>query len=84
MGVVSGILVYLVVWWTALFMVLPWGVRQPNEPEVGIVGAPVNPNMKIKIIATTILAAIIWIIIQLMFYFDVVDFRELAQSVPMG
>lgn len=79
MGVASGIVVFVIVWWTVLFTVLPWGVRQPDAPERGVVGAPANPHMKRKIIATTIISAIIWGIIEVMFIFRVVDFRALSQ-----
>ncbi|MBU6234775.1 MAG: DUF1467 family protein [Alphaproteobacteria bacterium] len=81
MGVVSGIVVYFCIWWTVLFAVLPWGVRQPDTPETGVVGAPVNPNLKRKALATTIISAIIWGIVQLMFYYDVVDFRAMGDAV---
>jgi predicted secreted protein len=81
MGPVSGVVVYLCIWWTALFAVLPWGVRQPDAPIEGVVGAPVAPNLKAKFIATTIVSAIIWIIIELMFIFDVVDFRAIGDAV---
>jgi hypothetical protein len=35
MNWVTGLLVYVVVWWIAFFMVLPWGVKVPDEPEPG-------------------------------------------------
>ena len=31
----TGILVYVIIWWLVLFMVLPWGVKVPEEPEPG-------------------------------------------------
>lgn len=81
MGVVSGIVVYFCIWWTVLFAVLPWGVRQPDEPEVGVVGAPVNPNLKKKAVIVTLISAIIWGMIQVMFHFEVIDFRAMGDAV---
>lgn len=81
MGLVSGIVVYLCVWWTVLFAVLPWGVRQPEEPSNGNSGAPVTPNLKRKAVITTVVSAIIWGVIWLMFRFDVVDFRAMGDAV---
>jgi predicted secreted protein len=65
-------------------VVLPFGVRQPDQPEVGSVGAPVNPNMKRKFIATTVLAAIIWCVIQIVFMLDVIDFRAMGEAMYFG
>ena len=46
MGLVSGITVYLVIWWLVVFMVLPWGGNQSvSDDDVPghASGAPVNP-----------------------------------------
>jgi len=61
MSLVSGIAVYFVIWWACLFMVLPWGVRNPHEADETVEqghepGAPVNPMMWRKLLVTTILA----------------------------
>ena len=55
--------IYLVVWALCLFVVLPFGVR--SQQEAGEVvkgseaGAPVMPMLWWKVLATTILAAIV-------------------------
>jgi predicted secreted protein len=81
MGPVSGIVVYLIVWWTVLFAVLPWGVRQPDRLETGVAGAPVNPNIGKKFIATTLISAIIWLIIAYLMHIKIIDFRQMAETV---
>ncbi|RDE09221.1 DUF1467 family protein [Pelagibacterium lacus] len=59
--------VYFVVWWTVLFITLPFGVR--GQHEDGEVtdgtdpGAPVKAHLVPKLIATTILAAIVTVLI---------------------
>ena len=63
MSIFTGIVLYLMIYWVALFAVLPWGNRAPEGDEltVGHAGsAPVNPNLKKKFIATAVVAAILW------------------------
>jgi predicted secreted protein len=58
----TGIVLYVLIWWTALFAVLPFGVHSPPEPDplTGWRGAPSHPRLVTKIIATTLVAAVIW------------------------
>lgn len=68
MGWVSGIAVYFVVWWVALFLVLPWGVRPVGPEDVArghAAGAPARPRMWRRVAATTLVAAVLWLIIYL-------------------
>ena len=67
MNIVSGIAIYFIMWWLVLFTVLPFGVRnsaeageavqQGNEP-----GAPVHPMILRKVVITTILATVLFVI----------------------
>lgn len=61
------IAIYFVVWWTVLFVVLPFGVRSQHEDgEVSDgtePGAPVNPHLWQKALATTVLAAIVTVLL---------------------
>jgi predicted secreted protein len=64
MGWISGIFVYFLIWWVVIFAVLPWGVRTPDNPEPGHApSAPINPHMGVKVVATTIVSAVIWVIV---------------------
>ena len=64
MGWISGIFVYFLIWWVVLFAVLPWGVRVPDNPEPGHApSAPINPHMGLKVIATTVVSAVIWVVV---------------------
>ena len=77
----NGIVVFVLIWWSCLFTVLPWGVRHNAETsaESGhCTGAPVNPNLKKKFIITTIMAFVIWCVVATMIAFDVVDFYDLS------
>ena len=61
MGWLSGVFIYFLIWWIVLFTVLPWGVRVPDRPEAGHApSAPVNPRIGLKLIATTVIAGVVW------------------------
>ena len=50
MGLISGLVVYILLWWWVLFMVLPFKVQVPNEPLFGhATSAPENPFILIKL-----------------------------------
>jgi predicted secreted protein len=75
----TGIIVYLLVWWTALFCVLPIGTRPVAEadPEAGgWRGAPQRPLLGRKLLGTTVLAAILWLGVYAVVESDLVSFRD--------
>jgi predicted secreted protein len=57
MTITASIAVFFIIWWTVLFMVLPFGVR--SQAETGDVtagtepGAPIRPVMLRKALWTT-------------------------------
>lgn len=54
---VSGIVTFSIIWWTVLFMVLPFGVQTSSSPEKGHAdSAPVNPQIKKKFLITTLIS----------------------------
>jgi predicted secreted protein len=75
----SALAIYFVVWWIVLFAVLPWGTRPVAEPDsqTGWRGAPARTGLGRKVIATTILAAIVWGLIVAAFEYDVLDLRAI-------
>ena len=53
--------IFLLIWFVILFAVLPWGVRPSDEPEPGHdPGAPANPQLGRKAIATTVISLLLW------------------------
>jgi predicted secreted protein len=57
----SQFAIFLLIWFVVLFAVLPWGVRQQNNPEPGHdPGAPVQPMLWRKAAWTTAISVIIW------------------------
>jgi predicted secreted protein len=63
-SVFTALAIYFVVWWVVLFAVLPWGVhRQDESGEIAPgtdPGAPSFPQLKRKMIWTTIVATIVF------------------------
>jgi len=79
MGFFTGVIVYLLIWWLSLFTMLPMWVKRVEKPELGhSTGAPENPHLLKKFIFTSILAAVLWLIVYIMIKMDVVDFRQWA------
>ena len=49
MGIVSGIVVYILLWWWVLFMLLPIKANAPDNPDIGhATSAPKNPYIFYK------------------------------------
>lgn len=77
----TGVMVYLVIWWTVLFCVLPLGVRRVEKPGKGQEhGAPEKPDLVRKAIITTIVAAVVWIVFFALHQADIFSFRRLEGS----
>lgn len=73
----TGVLLYVIIWWVVLFMVLPWGARPPDEPETGHEpGAPQRPMVLRKALATTLLAALVWLGVYALITSDVMTFKD--------
>ena len=81
----TGVIVYLLVWWTALFAVLPFGTRPDPEADPvagGWRGVPERPLLLRKVVATTILSGVIWIGIYALVESDWLSFRSGWLALP--
>ena len=80
MSVVSGIVLYAVIWFMTFFVVLP--IRLQTQGDVGEVvpgthaGAPEHHHLKKKAIITTIAAAVIWGIIATIIITGAITVRD--------
>ncbi len=73
----TGLMVYLVIWWTVLFAVLPLGVKKVENPGRGQEhGSPERPQLVRKAVITTIVAAVLWIGFYILHQSDYFSFRE--------
>lgn len=82
MGLTASIAVYLTIWWTVLFAVLPLGQRSYAEEGIPVPGggdpaAPINPNLKRKFFTTTWVAAIPFSLLWLTLHFGWVTLPQL-------
>lgn len=85
MGIGFIISVYLVVWWTVLFAILPLGVQSHHEagievPGGGDPGSPVDPKLKKKFFTTTWVSAIVVAILWVLFHFNLIPFPDLPNT----
>ena len=85
MGLVTGVVTFLIIWWTVLFMVLPIGVRGHDEageaaPDGGDAGAPTDPQLWRKARLTTLIACAVFAPVFIVVHFGLID----LQSLPIG
>ena len=85
MGWFTACVLYVLIWWTVLFAVLPFWTRPVSDADAGAGGwrgAPERPLLLRKLVATTLVAAVIWAggvaLIQSPYF----SFREMARSMP--
>ena len=65
MGLVSGVVVYILLWWWVFLMTLPFGVKVPDAIKAGhATSAPTKPMLWRKAAITTLIAGILFAIID--------------------
>lgn len=81
MNFVTGLVVYLIVWWIALFAVLPFGVTGQAESgeiiEGTDAGAPVVANFKSKAWINTVVSAVIWLLLFVVLEFQLISLNDI-------
>lgn len=74
MGPITSIAIFLTIWWTVLFAVLPLGMQSHHEAGIDRgdgtdPASPVDPKLKRKFLTTTwialVLFAVLWIVVKL-------------------
>lgn len=80
----TGLAIYFVLWWLVLFTVLPFGIRPVAEPDshTGWRGAPAKPQLGRKILATTIVTAILWSLLYFAITSELLSFRDGVLALP--
>jgi predicted secreted protein len=79
--------IYFITWWTVLFAVLPWGVR--SQTEQGDVvpgtdpGAPAFPQLKSKIVWTTVVTTILFVAFYYAFVTRLITIDGLTSIIGM-
>ena len=84
MAPVTAVALYIVIWWIALFAVLPIGTKPVAEPDAatGWRGVPESPRMGRKVLITTLVAAVIWAAMVAVIVSGVLSFRTGWLALP--
>ena len=86
MGIASGIVLYMVIWAITFFIVLPFG--QVSQHEAGEVvpgtpaSAPSNAQMGRKILLTTVIAAVVWVLVASVIHFRLITVDDIPFLTP--
>jgi predicted secreted protein len=74
----TGVVLFVIIWWTALFAVLPFGTKPVVQADdrSGWRGAPERPQILKKVVVTTIVACVLWTGSYLLIRSDYVSFRH--------
>jgi len=74
----TGVVLYVLIWWTVLFAVLPLGTRPVEDPDdaTGWRGAPERPQLLRKVLITTAIAAVVWLCAWLLITSPYISFRH--------
>jgi predicted secreted protein len=84
MGWFTACVLYVLIWWTVLFAVLPLGTSPVSEADAvtGWRGAPANPRLLRKLITTTLASLVIWAIIAGVIESNWLSFRHGILKMP--
>jgi predicted secreted protein len=74
----TAIVVFVLVWWTLLFAVLPLWTRPHADADetTGWRGVPERPLMGRKLLLTTLVSLVVWGAIMLIIHSDYLSFRS--------
>jgi predicted secreted protein len=81
----TGTVVFILVWWTLLFCVLPIGTRTDPDGDIesgGWRGTPVKVNLGWKLLGTTVLTGVVWAILWWVIDSDFLSFRTGILAMP--
>jgi predicted secreted protein len=77
MGWVTGIILYVIIWWITLFAVLPLWVTPAEPDDLGhAAGAPQRPHLLRKMALATVVSGLIWVAVYLVIRSPWLSFRE--------
>ena len=74
----TGVVLYVLIWWTVLFAVLPIGTKPVAEADehTGWRGVPERPRIAMKVLLTTLIAALVWLGCYALITSDWLSFRR--------
>jgi predicted secreted protein len=76
--------IYLVIWWTVLFAILPLGVRTQGEDGSVVPGtpesAPTRPRLVRVVVLTTLVSAVVFALVLAAMRYDVLGLNRLLEG----
>jgi predicted secreted protein len=82
MSLTLGLAIYVVIWWTVLFAVLPIGVRTQGEDRMVVPGtpasAPTNPRLLRVVGVTTLISLVLFALFCLAVSYHAFDLERLG------
>ena len=88
MAITSALVLYAVLWFMTLLVVLP--IRLKTQGDVGDIvpgthaGAPHEPQMKKRMMITTVVAAVLWVLIASLIISGTLTVRDIDWFERMG
>ena len=74
MGLVSGLVVYILLWWWVFLMTLSFGAKAPDAVETGhATSAPAKPMLWRKVGITSVIAGVLFAIIYWIIVSEVIS-----------
>lgn len=74
--------IYIVLWWVALFAVLPLGSRSQHESGEIIPGtdpgAPMLPNLRAKLWLTTLVSGVLFLVFCVVYFSNLIDIEKFS------
>ncbi|MCL2429138.1 MAG: DUF1467 family protein [Alphaproteobacteria bacterium] len=80
----TGVVLYILIWWTVLFAVLPIGTKPVAEADelTGWRGVPERPRIAMKVLLTTLVAGLVWLGCYALITSDWLSFRHGWLAMP--
>ncbi len=80
----NALVLFVIIWWTVLFAVLPLGTTPIAAPDrtSGWRGAPAQPRLVRKLVTTTIVSLLLWALCAAVITSGWLSFRHGALAVP--
>ena len=81
MSITGSVVVFIILWWLVFFIILPRNINSQHEKgniiEGTDPGAPTNPNIVKKLVITTFITSLLFAIIFVLTYFNILNIREI-------
>ena len=84
MGWFNGLVLFVLIWWTSLFAVLPLGTQPSAAPDAasGWRGAPAKPRIGRKLLITTGVTIVVWLLCFAVISSGWISFRSGYMALP--